>query len=164
MSSPKNLEQLFIHTLKDVYYAENQLLKAIPKMEKRATNTELKKGLKNHAKQTEGHVGRLASVFKLCDIKPKGQKCPAIDGIIKEAEHVMTEIKDTQTRDAAIIAAAQAAEHYEIARYGALASWASRLGMEEAKHLLRDTLAEEKDEDSKLTRLAEDKLNKKAVA
>lgn len=164
MASPKNLEDLFIHTLKDIFYAEKQLLKAMPKMEKRATNATLKKGIKQHMKQTEGQVGRLNEIFKLCNTKPSAQKCPAIDGIIKEAEEVMTEIKDPETRDAAIIAAAQAAEHYEIARYGALASWAARLGMEDAKNLLRDTLAEEKDEDSKLTRLAEDKLNKKAAA
>lgn len=163
MSGPKNLEDLFLHTLKDIYYAENQLLKAIPKMEEKASNASLKKGFKAHLKQTETHVERLEKVFELCEVEPSGEKCDAIEGIIKEAQSVMTEVKDEETRDAAIIAAAQAVEHYEIARYGALVSWAERLGMDEAKNILRDTLAEEKDEDSKLTRLAEDKLNAKAA-
>lgn len=164
MAGPKNLRELFVHTLRDVYYAEKQLVKAIPKMEEKSSDAALKKGFKAHLKQTEVHVDRLVEVFKLCDEKPSGEKCDAIEGIIKEAESVMKDIKDAQTRDAAIIAAAQAAEHYEIARYGALVAWAGRLGMEEAKNILRDTLAEEKDEDSKLTRLAEDKLNQKATA
>lgn len=164
MSSPKNLNDLFLHTLKDIYYAEKQLVKAIPKMEEKATDNALKKGFKAHLKQTETHVQRLEKVFEICGVKPSGEKCDAIDGIIKEAESVMKDIKDEETRDAAIIAAAQAAEHYEIARYGALISWAGNLGMDEAKNILRDTLAEEKDEDSKLTRLAEDKLNAKAKA
>lgn len=164
MSAPKNLKDLFIHTLKDVYYAEKQLLKALPKMEDKASNASLKKGFKDHRKETEKHIERLEEVFKLCDQKPTGQKCPAIEGIIKEGDEVMKEIKDAETRDAAIVAAAQAAEHYEIARYGALIAWAQRLGLEEAKHILRDTLAEEKDADSKLTRLAEDRLNMKAAA
>ncbi len=163
MSGPKNLEDLFLHTLKDIYYAENQLLKAIPKMEEKASNASLKKGFKAHLKQTESHVERLEKVFELCEVEPSGEKCDAIEGIIKEAQSVMSEVKDAETRDAAIIAAAQAVEHYEIARYGALVSWAERLGMDEAKNILRDTLAEEKDEDSKLTRLAEDKLNAKAA-
>ncbi|MBU1213229.1 MAG: ferritin-like domain-containing protein [Alphaproteobacteria bacterium] len=164
MSGPKNLKDLFVHTLKDVYYAEQQLVKAIPKMEELAADASLKKGFKAHHKQTQNHVKRLEKVFGLVDVKPSGEKCDGIDGIIKEAETVMKEVNDEKTRDAAIIAAAQAAEHYEIARYGALVSWAERLGLEEAKNILRDTLAEEKDEDSKLTRLAEDKLNAKAKA
>jgi ferritin-like metal-binding protein YciE len=164
MSGPKNLEELFLHTLKDVYFAENKLLKAIPKMEEKASDSALKKGFRSHLKQTENHVARLEQVFELLGVKPSGEKCDAIDGIVKEAESVMKEVKDEETRDAAIIAAAQAVEHYEIARYGALIAWAERLGMDEAKNILRDTLAEEKDEDSKLTRLAEDKLNAKAKA
>ncbi|KUO56928.1 MAG: hypothetical protein APF80_11380 [Alphaproteobacteria bacterium BRH_c36] len=164
MAGTQNLTDLFIHTLKDIYYAEQQLVKALPKMEEQASDASLKKGFKAHLKQTENHVKRLEKVFGLCDVKPTGEKCDGIDGIIKEAESVMKEVKDEKTRDAAIIAAAQAAEHYEIARYGALVSWAQQLGMEEAKNILRDTLGEEKDEDSKLTRLAEDKLNAKAKA
>lgn len=164
MSGPKNLEELFLHTLKDVYYAEKKLTKAIPQMEAKATNPTLKKGLKAHLKQTEGQVTRLEEVFKLCDTKPAAEKCDAIEGLVKEAESLMKDITDAETRDAAIIAAAQAVEHYEIARYGALISWADLLGMEDAKNILRDTLAEEKDEDSKLSRLAEDKLNAKAAA
>ena len=164
MSSPKNLKDLFVHTLKDVYYAENQMYKTLPKLEEKATDSALKKGFKEHHKETEGHIKRLEKVFALCDTKPEGERCPAIDGIIKEGDELMKEIKDGTTLDAAILAAAQAAEHYEIARYGALVSWAQRLGMDEAKNILRDTLAEEKDTDAKLTRLAEDKLNKKAKA
>ncbi len=164
MSGPKNLKDLFIHTLKDVYYAEKQLLKALPKMEAKATDASLKKGFKLHQKETEKHIDRLEKVFKICGVKAAGKKCPAIDGIIEEANDIMSETKDGVTRDAAIVAAAQAAEHYEIARYGSLIAWAQRLGLDEAKNVLRDTLAEEKDTDSKLTRLAEDKLNKKAKA
>lgn len=164
MSSPKNLKDLFLHTLKDVYYAEKQLHKTLPKLAKKSTDKTLQKGFKEHQKETETHIDRLEEVFALCNIKPSGEKCPAIDGIIKEGEDVMSEIDDAKTRDAAIIAAAQAAEHYEIARYGALIAWADRLGMDEAKNILRDTLAEEKDADAKLTRLAEDSLNQKAAA
>lgn len=164
MAAPSNLKDLFVHTLKDVYYAENQLHKALPKMEEKATDAALKKGFKLHHKETGEHIKRLEEVFKICGEKASGEKCPAIDGIIKEGDDLMKEIKDDVTRDAAMVAAAQAAEHYEIARYGALVSWAQRLGMEDAKNILRDTLAEEKDTDSKLTRLAEDKLNKKAKA
>lgn len=164
MSGPKNLNELFLHTLKDVYYAEKQLVKAMPRMEEKASDAALKKGLRAHLKQTENHVARLEQVFELCGVKPSGEKCDAIEGLIKEADSVMKDITHDQTRDAAIIAAAQAAEHYEIARYGALVAWAGRLKMDEAKNILRDTLAEERDEDSKLTRLAEDKPNAKAKA
>ena len=164
MSAPGNLKDLFVHTLKDVYYAENQLYKTLPRMEEKATDAALKKGFKLHHKETGEHIKRLEQVFELCGEKPAGEKCPAIDGIIEEGDELMKEIKDGVTLDAAMVAAAQAAEHYEIARYGALVSRAQRMGMDEAKNILRDTLAEEKDTDSKLTRLAEDKLNKKAKA
>ena len=164
MSAPGNLKDLFVHTLKDVYYAENQLYKTLPRMEEKATDAALKKGFKLHHKETGEHIKRLEQVFELCGEKPVGEKCPAIDGIIEEGDELMKEIKNGVTLDAAMVAAAQAVEHYEIARYGALVSWAQRMGMDEAKNILRDTLAEEKDTDSKLTRLAEDKLNKKAKA
>lgn len=117
MSSPKNLKDLFIHTLKDIYYAEQEIAKALPVMEQRASNSELKKGFKAHLKETKTQIERLNTVFELCNEKAKGQKCPAIEGILKEGEEVMKTVDDNETRDAAIIAAAQAVEHYEIARY-----------------------------------------------
>lgn len=163
MPTPQDLKQLFVHTLKDIYFAEKQITKALPKMAEKATAAALKKGFQDHLKETKQQVKRLEEVFKLCGVKPSGEECPAIEGILEEGEELMTEIKDAETRDAAMIAAAQAVEHYEIARYGALVSWAGLLGMKDAQNILRDTLAEEKDTDAKLTRLAEDKLNKKAA-
>jgi ferritin-like metal-binding protein YciE len=161
--TPNNLKDLFLHTLKDIYYAENQIVKALPKMAQKASSSELKKGFEEHLKQTKEQIKRLDQVFKMCGEKASGEQCPGIDGILEEGEELMKEIKDNDTRDAAMIAAAQAVEHYEIARYGALVFWAGLLNMPEARNLLRDTLAEEKDTDSKLNRLAEDKLNQKAA-
>ena len=163
MAAPTNLNELFLHTLKDVYYAENQITKALPKMAAKATSSELKKGFETHLTETKQQIKRLEEVFKLCGEKASGEKCPAIEGILEEGAELMSEIKPGETLDAAMIAAAQAVEHYEIARYGALVAWAKELGMTDARNLLRDTLAEEKDTDSKLNRLAEDKLNKKAA-
>lgn len=163
MAAPTNLNELFLHTLKDIYYAENQITKALPKMASKATSAELRKGFEAHLTETKAQIKRLDQVFKLCGEKASGEKCPAIDGILEEGAELMEEIKPGQTLDAAMIAAAQAVEHYEIARYGALVAWAKELGMTDARNLLRDTLAEEKDTDSKLNRLAEDKLNKKAA-
>lgn len=163
MAAPRNLQELFLHTLKDIYYAENQIVKALPKMAEKANAAGLRKGFEDHLRETKQQVKRLEEVFQLCGEKPKGEKCPAIDGILEEGEEMMKEITDPETRDAAMIAAAQAVEHYEIARYGALVSWAGLLGMSEARNILRDTLEEEKDTDAKLTRLGEDKLNKKAA-
>lgn len=163
MPSPTNLQELFVHTLKDIYYAENQIAKALPKMAERASASGLRKGFEEHLNETKTQIKRLEQVFKLCGEKASGEKCPAIVGILQEGEELMKEIKDDDTRDAGMIAAAQAVEHYEIARYGALVAWAGELGMTDARNILRDTLAEEKDADAKLTRLAEDKLNKKAA-
>lgn len=163
MAPPTNLKELFVHTLKDIYYAENQIAKALPKMAERASAPGLRKGFEEHLKETKVQIKRLEQVFELCGEKPLGVKCPAIEGILKEGEELMKEIKDDDTRDAGMIAAAQAVEHYEVARYGAMVAWAGQLGMTEARNILRDTLAEEKDTDAKLTRLAEDKLNKKAA-
>ncbi len=159
-----NLQELFVHTLRDIYFAENQILKALPKMAAKAGSAELRKGFEAHKTETEGQVKRLEQVFELLGEKANGVKCHAIEGIIKEAEEIMGEVKDADTLDAGMIAAAQAVEHYEITRYGTLVSWAELLGHDEAKNLLRDTLAEEKDTDAKLTRLAEDHLNKQATA
>jgi ferritin-like metal-binding protein YciE len=163
MKSPTNLQELFVHTLKDIYYAENQIAKALPKMAEKATAAGLRKGFEEHLKETKVQIKRLEEIFALCGEKPKGEKCPAIDGILEEGSELMHEIADEVTRDAGMIAAAQAVEHYEIARYGALVAWAGQLGMTDVRNILRDTLAEEKDTDAKLTRLAEDKLNKKAA-
>ena len=163
MASPTNLKELFVHTLKDIYYAENRIAKALPKMAERASAPGLRKGFEEHLKETKAQIKRLQQIFELCGERPSGEKCPAIDGILQEGEELMKEIKDDDTRDAGMIAAAQAVEHYEIARYGALVAWAGQLGMTDARNILRDTLAEEKDTDAKLTRLAEDKLNKKAA-
>jgi len=163
MPAPTNLNDLFIHELMDVYFAENQITKALPKMAEKATAPALKKGLEEHLKETKEHIKRLDKVFELCGTEARGEKCPAMDGILKEGEDLMMEIEDSDTRDAAMIAAAQAVEHYEIARYGTLVAWAGLLGMKEAQNLLRDTLAEEKDTDAKLNRMAEDKINKKAA-
>lgn len=157
------LKDLYLHTLKDVYTAEKQILKALPKMAKKANNDQLRKAFEEHEKQTQGHVERLDEVFGLVNEKPKGEKCPAIEGIIEEAEMLMGEIKDGETLDAAMIAAAQAVEHYEISRYGTLVSWSELLDMKEAAKTLNQTLDEEKQTDAKLTKLAESRVNKKAA-
>ena len=159
----KNLNDLFVHTLQDIYYAEHQILKALPKMAKKARSSPLRQAFEAHEAETREQVTRLEEVFRLAGAEAEGETCPAIDGIIEEAEGLMEEIDDADTLDAAMIAAAQAVEHYEIARYGTLVSWAESLGIQEAVDVLRRTLAEEKDTDSKLTRLAEDQLNARAV-
>lgn len=163
MPELKNLNDLFVHGLKDMYFAENQIIKALPKMAENARAPALRKGFEDHLKETKEQIKRLDHVFELCGVSASGDNCPAIEGIIKEGEEMMSEIKDGDTRDAAMIAAAQAVEHYEIARYGTLVAWAGQLGMKEAQNILRDTLAEEKDTDAKLNRMAEDKINKKAA-
>jgi len=161
--SVTNLEELFVHTLKDIYYAEKQIVGALPKMAKKASAAPLKKAFEMHLEQTKGQIDRLDKVFELCGQKAKGEKCPAIEGILKEGEELMGEIKDPETLDAAMISAAQAVEHYEISRYGTLVSWAELLDMDDAISLLEKTLDEEKETDAKLTELAEEKLNKKAA-
>lgn len=159
----KNLHDLFVHTLQDIYYAENQIVKALPKMAEAADSAALRKAFEGHLKETKEQVKRLDQVFKSIDEKAKATKCPAIEGILKEAEELMSEIKDKDTRDAAMIAAAQAVEHYEITRYGTLVSWSETLGLEDATALLEQTLEEEKAADEKLTGLAEDRLNQEAA-
>ncbi|MBX9684340.1 MAG: ferritin-like domain-containing protein [Hyphomicrobium sp.] len=159
-----NLNDLFLHTLQDIYYAEKQILKALPKMIKAADSDTLSKAFTAHLTESKEHVVRLENVFKMAGAKAKGETCPAIDGILKEADELMTEIKDPDTRDAAMIAAAQAVEHYEITRYGTLVSWATLLGMADASNVLGQTLKEEHSADAKLTKLAESRLNKEAAA
>ena len=155
------LEDLFVHGLKDIYYAENQILKALPEMIENATNPQLKKGLKDHLKETEGQLQRLEQIFELREEKPKGTKCPGINGLITEGDDLMGEISDKKVLDAAIIASAQAVEHYEITRYGALIAWAEELGRGDFAAILQENLDEEEAADKKLTTLAEGRVNKK---
>jgi len=158
-----DLNDLFLHTLKDIYFAERQIIKALPKMVKAADSKELAKAFEKHLEETKEHVSRLEDVFKSLGTKAEGAECPAIEGIIKEAEELMSEIKDADTRDAAMIAAAQTVEHYEITRYGTLVSWGRLLGLKNAVKLLSATLKEEHNADAKLTKIAESKLNKEAA-
>ena len=160
----KDLSELFLHTLKDVYFAENAITKALPKMVKAAKSEQLKKAFESHLKQTEGHVARLEKVFKQIGAKVEAVPCEAIKGIIKEGDEVADEFKGGKALDAGLIAAAQAVEHYEIARYGALATWADELGHADVVKLLEATLAEEKETDETLTQLAEKSVNLAAAA
>jgi ferritin-like metal-binding protein YciE len=158
-----NMQALFLHTLKDIYYAENQITKALPKMIDAATSDELKEAFETHLDQTNTQIERLEEVFKLLGEKASGEKCPAIEGIIKESEELMGEIKDESTRDAALIAAAQAVEHYEITRYGTLATWAEELQLDDIQALLLETLNEEHETDELLSDLAEARINPTAI-
>ncbi|HEX2256258.1 MAG TPA: ferritin-like domain-containing protein [Afifellaceae bacterium] len=158
-----DLKDLYLHTLKDVYYAEKHILKALPKMAKKANNDQLRKAFEQHEKETQGQVERLEKVFGMLNEKPKGDHCPAIEGLVEEAEELMGEIKDGETLDAAMIAAAQAVEHYEISRYGTLIAWSEQLNMKDAAKTLGETLNEEKQTDAKLTKMAESQVNKKAA-
>jgi ferritin-like metal-binding protein YciE len=160
----KTMNDLFVHMLRDMYYAEQQILKSLSEMIETATNRELKQGLTKHRDETENHVARLEQVFKLHGSQPKGVDCPAIDGIIEEAEDITGEVADKDVLDAAIIAAAQAVEHYEIARYGTLVAWANELGRDDCAALLQKNLDEEKAADKKLTTIAESRVNRKAAS
>jgi ferritin-like metal-binding protein YciE len=164
MPAMKSLDDLFVNLLKDVYYAEKQILKALPKMAKKAGSKELRQAFEHHLKETEGQVERLEQVFALCDLKPAGKTCPAIKGILEEGEEDMKEAKDPDVLDAGMIADAQAVEHYEIARYGTMIAWAKQLGMRDAADLLQQTLEQEYNADRKLTELAEGSLNRQAAA
>ena len=157
----KTMDDLLLHGLQDIYYAEQQITKALPKMIEQATNRDLTQGLKNHLEETRKQIERLDQVFKKLGQRPSGTDCPAIDGLIKEANETSGEVDDKSVLDAAIIASAQAVEHYEIARYGTLVSWAGQLGLKDAVPLLEANLAEEKATDQKLTQLAEAQANAK---
>ena len=163
MSAMKTLEDLFLHHLKDMYYAEKQILKALPKMAKKCDSAKLRKAFDDHLKETEGQVERLEAVFEIFGQKPKGETCPAIVGIIKEGEEGIKDSKDPDVRDAAMIADAQAVEHYEITRYGTLIAWAKQLGKNDAAKLLQETLDQEYKADQLLSKLAEGQLNKEAA-
>ena len=155
----KNLKGLLLHTLKDVYFAENEILKALPKMAEAAQAPQLRQAFETHRAQTEQQVQRLNDVFALLNEQPQGEPCKAIQGILAEGQEVMEEFAGGPALDAGLIAAAQAVEHYEIARYGALRSWAELAALDDAADLLDETLLEEKETDQLLTRLAEEQVN-----
>ena len=160
----ETMDNLFVHTLQDIYYAEKQILKALPEMEQKASNAQLKTAFKSHLEETKGHVKRLEQVFKMHGQEPKGVDCPAIDGIIEEANDVASDVDDKHVLDAALAAAAQAVEHYEMSRYGTLVAWAKQLGRADCASVLEQTLQEEKAADMKLTKIAESALNQRATA
>jgi ferritin-like metal-binding protein YciE len=157
------MDDLFVHTLQDIYYAEQQIEKALPKMIEKASNSELKLGLQNHLSETRRQIERLEQVFEQHGAKAKAVNCPAIDGIIKEANELAGEISDKAVLDAAIVAASQAVEHYEITRYGTLVTWARELGRDDCAALLQQNLDEEKATDQKLTAMAESRINRQAA-
>lgn len=155
----KTMDDLFVHTLRDIYYAEKQIAKNLPKMIDKASNSELKQGFETHLEETKGQIERLEEVFKLHGVEAKAVNCPAIDGILKEADEIAGEVDDERVLDAALVAAAQAVEHYEITRYGSLIAWAKQLGRPDCAAILEKNLQEEKATDKKLTGLADNKVN-----
>ncbi|MGC1792537.1 MAG: ferritin-like domain-containing protein [Pseudolabrys sp.] len=159
----KTLDDLFVHQLRDIYYAEKQIVQALPDMIEKAKDPGLKQGFEAHLGETKNHVKRLEQVFKMHGVEAKGVECPAIDGIIEEADEIAGEVDDKKVLDAALIAAAQAVEHYEITRYGTLIAWAKQLGRPVCASVLQENLEEEKAADSKLTSLAERSVNVKAA-
>ena len=159
----KSMNDLFVHTLRDIYYAEKQIVKALPDMVKKANDPQLRQGFQSHLRETENHVKRLEQVFQLIGEKAQGVDCPAIDGIIEEAGEVAGEVEPKTVLDAALIAAGQAVEHYEMARYGTLIAWAKQLGRNDCVALFQATLEEEKAADRKLTTMAESEINRKAA-
>ena len=160
----KTMNDLFVHQLQDIYYAEQQLVKALPKMADKATDKQLKQDFLFHLDETRNHVQRLEQVFQQIGTAVKAIDCPAIDGIIEEANETTSEVADKAVLDAALINAAQAAEHYEIVRYGSLIAWAKQLGRNDCASLLQKTLDEEKATDRKLTEVAESKVNLRAAS
>jgi ferritin-like metal-binding protein YciE len=160
----KDLRELFHETLKDIYFAEKKILSTLPKMAKAAQSKDLKAAFEEHETQTEQHVARLEQVFEEIDASPRGKTCDAIMGIIEEGQEIIKEFKGTPALDAGLLAAAQAVEHYEIARYGTLRTWAAELGMRNSVKLLETTLGEEKKTDQTLTKLAEAEVNQHAKA
>ncbi len=159
----KTMQDLFVHTLGDIYYAENQILKALPKMAEKAQSEELREAFEQHLEETREQIQRLEKVFGMCKAPVKGERCDAIEGILKEADGLINEIEDLEVRDAGMLAAAQAVEHYEISRYGTLIAWAEELEMDDAIDLLEQTLDEEKNADRLLTEIAEGDVNDDAM-
>jgi ferritin-like metal-binding protein YciE len=160
----KDLNALFVDTLKDIYYAEKQILKALPKMAKAANSDQLRAAFEKHHDETEGQVERLEKIFELIEKPARGKKCDAIEGIIDEGKEIMEEYEDTPALDAGLLAAAQAVEHYEISRYGTLKTWAQKLGLKDAVTLLDQTLSEEKKTDETLSKIAVSAVNAEAEA
>ena len=160
----KTMEELFTALMQDVYYAEKELTKALPKMAKEAEDKDLKRAFTEHLKETEGHIKRLEKAFEMIGKPAKGKKCDAILGIIAEGKEVIEEVDDNETLDAGLVAAGQAAEHYEIARYGTLCAWAKLIGKPQIAKLLHETLEEEKKADGLLTKIAERSVNQHAMA
>ena len=159
----ESLQELLVHDLRDLYSAENQLLKAMPKMAKKASNPDLKKAFETHMRETEGQVQRLPKIFEKLGKKPTGKKCAAMEGLIEEGKEAMGEDMDDETMDAALIAVAQKIEHYEIAGYGTTRTWAQQIGDEQTAPLLQQTLDEEGKTDKLLTELAESTINVEAA-
>lgn len=159
MATSKTLDDLFYETLKDIYYAERQIVKALPKMARGAQDPKLKAAFETHREETEGQIERLKQVFEILGKRAQGKTCDAIEGILSEGEEILDEFKGTPALDAGLLAAAQAVEHYEISRYGTLHAWAEQLGMKDAAKLLAETLKEESETDDLLTDLAESAVN-----
>ena len=160
----KTLNDLFVETLKDLYYVEKKLVKTLPKLAEKATSPELKQAMEEHLEETETHVQRLEQIFEMLDQRASAKTCEALEGLIRETDEVTGEIDDDQTMDAALISSAQTVEHYEIARYGTLACWAAEIGNTDIAELLEQTLEEEKAADEKLSMIAEDQINQRAAA
>jgi ferritin-like metal-binding protein YciE len=155
----KSMDDLFVHMLRDIYYAEKQIAKNLPTMADKASSPELKAGFETHLDETKGQIERLEEVFRMHGVEAKAVNCPAIDGILKEANEIVGEVEDKRVLDAALVAAAQAVEHYEITRYGSLIAWAKELGRPDCASVLQKNLDEEKATDKKLNALAESKVN-----
>jgi ferritin-like metal-binding protein YciE len=161
---PKQLDDLFHNTLKDIYFAEKKILATLPKMSKATQSEELKAAFEKHRGETEGQIERLDQVFAAIDKKPQGKTCAAIVGITDEGAEIMEEYKGSPALDAGLLAAAQAVEHYEISRYGTLIAWAEELGLDDAVELLEATLEEEEATDKALTEIAKTAINQQAQA
>lgn len=158
----KTLEDLFLHGLQDIYYAEQRIVKSLPKMIENATDEKLKSGFEQHLRETEKQVERLEKIFEMQSREPRGTQCPGMDGILKEGDEIMQEVEDKEVLDIALVGAAQAVEHYEITRYGTLMAWAKELGRNDAVRMLKQTLDEEIATDRKLSQMAEKRVNPRA--
>lgn len=162
--SLKSLDDLFLHTLQDLYWAEKKLVETLPKMAKEADSEEFAQALTDHLEETNEQVTRIEQIFKIIGKEPKAKKCAAMEGLVEEGKEIIEESEDPSTCDAGMLATAQAIEHYEIGRYGAMIAWAEELGIPDAVELLEDTLEEEENADKLLSELAESKLNREAKA
>ncbi|WP_373356841.1 ferritin-like domain-containing protein [Pseudoroseicyclus sp. CXY001] len=159
----KDLQELFVHFLRDIYYAEKKIAKTLPKMARKAESADLKEAFESHLEETEGHIAKLETVFELLGLKARGVTCAAINGILEEGDEIISEAENGDTRDAGMIAAAQAVEHYEITRYGTLVAWAKTLGHKGAIAPLEEILDQEYAADKKLSSFAEKRLNEEAA-